>query len=139
MRIAGFIAEGLRDERIIHETFPSKELDDYWATRPHYEEDAGYGASGSKSSQEKNQGWEEWQKLEGNKGADEPPPPPYTLEAEEPQAPAVPTSSRPAEAAPSTMGPSTSTGPPTSMGPPGMEMMPKASYSFGITPYFWPF
>ena len=38
MRICGFAAEGLRSERLIHETFPVKELQDYWSSRPKYEE-----------------------------------------------------------------------------------------------------
>ncbi|KIP03504.1 hypothetical protein PHLGIDRAFT_94670, partial [Phlebiopsis gigantea 11061_1 CR5-6] len=86
MRISGFIAEGLRGDRIIHETFPSKELDDYWSTRPRYEEKDEAGVSGK----EKSQSWEEWQKMEGEKGQDEPPPPPYTLEGDEPQSQQAP-------------------------------------------------
>ncbi|KAJ7461378.1 hypothetical protein B0H11DRAFT_1872096 [Mycena galericulata] len=39
MRIAGFAAEGLRSERRIFDSFPSKELQDYWAGRPKYEEE----------------------------------------------------------------------------------------------------
>ena len=94
MRIAGFIAEGLRGDRIVHETFPSKELEDYWSTRPRYEDTPDPYASGKK-----NQSWEDWQKLAGEKGAaDEPPPPPYSLEAGEPSIP-------PAEAGPSGSGP----------------------------------
>ncbi|KAF7367697.1 hypothetical protein MSAN_00833500 [Mycena sanguinolenta] len=52
MRIAGFAAEGLRSERRIHDSFPSKELQDYWGTRPRYEDEAepGHGASASGSS-----------------------------------------------------------------------------------------
>ena len=38
MRICGFAVEGLRGERLILETFPSKELQDYWSSRPKYEE-----------------------------------------------------------------------------------------------------
>ena len=74
MRICGFAVEGLRGERLILGTFPSKELDDYWSTRPRYEESQ--EASGSGSGKEKNQSWEEWQKWESEKGQDEPPPPP---------------------------------------------------------------
>ncbi|KAK7064967.1 hypothetical protein R3P38DRAFT_2491582, partial [Favolaschia claudopus] len=57
MRIAGFAAEGLRSERRIHDTFPSKELQDFWSTRPKYEDEStstsssfGAGASSSSSS-----------------------------------------------------------------------------------------
>ncbi len=39
MRFVALLPKGLRSERLIHETFPVKELDDYWSTRPKYEED----------------------------------------------------------------------------------------------------
>lgn len=99
MRICGFGAEGLRNERMIHETFPNKELQDYWSSRPRYEEGLaashssssgfaggsgnGHGADKGKEKEEKQESWEEWQKKEEEKEkekADEPPPPPYTLE-----------------------------------------------------------
>ncbi|KAJ3564716.1 hypothetical protein NP233_g8116 [Leucocoprinus birnbaumii] len=38
MRICGFAAEVLHDERRLFETFPSKELQDYWSSRPKYED-----------------------------------------------------------------------------------------------------
>ncbi|EPS99637.1 hypothetical protein FOMPIDRAFT_1163840 [Fomitopsis schrenkii] len=38
MRICGFAAESLRGERTVHEPFPQKELQDYWSTRPRYED-----------------------------------------------------------------------------------------------------
>ncbi|KAF7297924.1 hypothetical protein HMN09_01013200 [Mycena chlorophos] len=50
MRIAGFAAEGLRSERRVHDTFPNKELQDYWGTRPRYEEDAPAPAAAASSS-----------------------------------------------------------------------------------------
>ncbi|KAJ6509668.1 hypothetical protein DFH09DRAFT_1374678 [Mycena vulgaris] len=50
MRIAGFAAEGLRSERRVHDSFPSKELQDYWSTRPRYENPAASSAAGSSSS-----------------------------------------------------------------------------------------
>ncbi|KAJ6569215.1 hypothetical protein B0H19DRAFT_1256870 [Mycena capillaripes] len=50
MRIAGFAAEGLRSERRIHDTFPSKELQDYWGSRPRYEDEASLSAGSSSSS-----------------------------------------------------------------------------------------
>ncbi|KAJ7038682.1 hypothetical protein C8F04DRAFT_997603, partial [Mycena alexandri] len=49
MRVAGFAAEGLRSERRIHDSFPSKELQDYWSSRPRYEEE-GAGSVGAGSS-----------------------------------------------------------------------------------------
>lgn len=104
LRICGFAVEGLRSERMIHETFPNKELQDYWSSRPRYEEGAvssgssssashGYGVGVEKEieKEEKQESWEEWQKKEEEKEkekADEPPPPPYSLEAELAEAPA---------------------------------------------------
>ncbi|KAL1710670.1 hypothetical protein EV121DRAFT_251500 [Schizophyllum commune] len=99
MRIAGFAAEALRSERMVHDSFPVKELQDYWAGRPKYESQAkrsetmdmieGAGASGSGSGfggggggSGGGQSYEEW--LAANKEIkDEAPPPPYTLEAED--------------------------------------------------------
>lgn len=81
MRISGFAAEGLRNQRQIHETFPLKELQDYWSSRPKYEEqfqpdpsrDADYSGGNS-------QPFEEW--IASQKAAnEEAPPPPYSLEA----------------------------------------------------------
>ncbi|KAG1814022.1 uncharacterized protein BJ212DRAFT_1514974 [Suillus subaureus] len=57
MRVTGFATESLRSDPMIHETFPVKELQDYWATRSRYEE---RGAA-----------------------VDEAPPPPYRLEDEQ--------------------------------------------------------
>nr|VWP01827.1 Alcohol dehydrogenase [Ganoderma boninense] len=97
MRICGFAVEGLRGERLVLDTFPSKELQDYWSSRPHYEDEAGsssvVGGSGSGSgSAEKEEGqtWEEWSKMmQSKENGDEPPPPPYSLEADEPQSQAA--------------------------------------------------
>ncbi|KAJ7622871.1 hypothetical protein B0H17DRAFT_1219148 [Mycena rosella] len=50
MRIAGFAAEGLRSERRIHDSFPSKELQDYWGARPRYEDAAAPSSSSSGSA-----------------------------------------------------------------------------------------
>ena len=50
MRISCFAGELLRGERQLDERFPNKELMDYWAGRPKYEERAGVVASGSGSS-----------------------------------------------------------------------------------------
>ncbi|KAJ3849756.1 hypothetical protein EV368DRAFT_75524 [Lentinula lateritia] len=84
MRICGFAAEGLRSERMIHETFPSKELQDYWATRPRFEEidiKSGDFVSGSAGELDGGQSYQSW--LAAQKDSkDEAPPPPYSLEAE---------------------------------------------------------
>ncbi|KAI0757455.1 hypothetical protein C8Q80DRAFT_1090899 [Daedaleopsis nitida] len=101
MRICGFAAEGLRGERLILGTFPSKELQDYWSTRPRYEDESGpsVGSSGSGSGKEKGESWEEWDKLvQSKENGDEPPPPPYSLEVEEAQP--EPASSRPSSGPP---------------------------------------
>ncbi len=88
-------AEGLRSERWIHESFPLKELTDYWSTRPKYEEIGysetsvtGFSASGSASgsTDEGGQSYQEWLAAQ-NDDKDEPPPPPYTLTTEEGVAP----------------------------------------------------
>lgn len=50
MRICGFAAEVLRGERRLFETFPSKELHDYWASRPKYEDGGIAGPSAGSSS-----------------------------------------------------------------------------------------
>ncbi|OBZ78726.1 hypothetical protein A0H81_00270 [Grifola frondosa] len=95
MRICGFAAEGLRGERIIHETFPSKELQDYWSTRPRYEDKVvDQIASGSDSN--KGQSFADWEKSDKHKDEkDELPPPPYSLEVQELEPPAVPFERRP--------------------------------------------
>ncbi|CAL1696791.1 unnamed protein product [Somion occarium] len=88
----------LHGERLIHETFPSKELQDYWSSRPKYEDktDEPGCSSGSGSNKEKGESWEEWEKIEKLKEvSDEPPPPPYTLEADETRAPTPGPSTRP--------------------------------------------
>ncbi|KAJ7474213.1 hypothetical protein FB451DRAFT_1133590 [Mycena latifolia] len=109
MRIAGFAAEGLRSERRIHDSFPSKELQDYWSTRPRYEDAAAAsssasagsaGASGSGSAsaggakaetdaerEAKAQfdAWSEEQRRKEAEGEDAPPPA-YSLEDEGPGA-----------------------------------------------------
>lgn len=94
MRICGFAGESLRGERILHDTFPSKELEDYWSTRPRYEDNEAQ-AGPSMSSEGKSSGYAEWSKaLEGHEGDVDVPPPPYTLEMEnpatEPVTPAAP-------------------------------------------------
>ncbi|KAF7978939.1 hypothetical protein HWV62_44153 [Athelia sp. TMB] len=106
MRICGFAAEGLRSERLIHETFPSKELQDYWSTRPHYEPDAASsqaqgsssqsgGTSGKEESSEAEKKYQDWLKTQGDE-KDELPPPAYSLEATSPPASAPPAQVQPA-------------------------------------------
>ncbi|KAK7468293.1 hypothetical protein VKT23_002807 [Stygiomarasmius scandens] len=87
MRICGFASEGLKGERLIHETFPSKELQDFWATRPKYEQH-GYkpDASGCEAeSGGSGQSYQEWLSGQGE-AKDELPPPPYSLEDKTPAA-----------------------------------------------------
>ncbi|KAJ8088811.1 hypothetical protein PM082_014057 [Marasmius tenuissimus] len=80
MKICGFAGEGLRSERMIHETFPSKELQDYWSSRPKYEEERATEEDQAEGSGR--QAYEQW--LDAQKESkDEAPPPPYSLEAEE--------------------------------------------------------
>lgn len=75
MRICGFVAESLRGERIVHDSFPQKELQDYWSTRPRYEdkrEDPFPSGSGANSHPSF--------RLETSEAIDLlPPPPPYSL------------------------------------------------------------
>ncbi|KAJ7223466.1 hypothetical protein GGX14DRAFT_658206 [Mycena pura] len=108
MRVAGFAAEGLRGERRIHDAFPSKELQDYWGTRPRYEPDAtaaaasgaarqasvaGASSAGADAGAEAEAGqrareakaqYEAWAEEQRRKEAEgeEAPPPAYSLEAE---------------------------------------------------------
>ncbi|KAL5495884.1 hypothetical protein ACEPAI_1348 [Sanghuangporus weigelae] len=99
MRIAGFAGEMIRGEKEVHETFPVKDLQDYWSSRPKYEpapsgpssaEPSGSGiASGSGSGNENvGQTFDEWCAQE-KEGVDDLPPPPYTLEADSSSAPTV--------------------------------------------------
>ncbi|THV01292.1 hypothetical protein K435DRAFT_750477 [Dendrothele bispora CBS 962.96] len=92
MRICGFASEGLKSERLIHETFPSKELQDFWANRPKYEQHVpntgGSGCEGQNTgdgSGSGGQSYQEWLTGQGE-SKDELPPPPYSLEDEAPQA-----------------------------------------------------
>lgn len=109
MRICGFAAEGLRSERRIHDSFPSKELQDYWATRPKYEDldvksgdfvsGAGSSSGSGRSGSGEGQSYQDWLEAQKEK-EDGPPPPPYTLEAEEEPATAPPTQNQSQQAAP---------------------------------------
>ena len=88
MRISGMAAEILHGDRRVLETFPHKELQDYWGTRPRYE---GGTSGGYKSADSKP---EEATKhiLAAEENSNEPPPPPYTLEAgNEPEKSPTPT------------------------------------------------
>ncbi|OJT09971.1 hypothetical protein TRAPUB_13552 [Trametes pubescens] len=127
MRICGFAAEGLRGERMIHDTFPSKELQDYWSTRPRYEETPAASAAGPSGSGDKGETWEEWEKLAAaaKQDSDEPPPPPYSLEVDEAQPVAPPASTSgpppvPLERRPTLPSASQSQGPP----PPPLSTRP---------------
>ncbi|KAJ2912412.1 hypothetical protein MD484_g8005, partial [Candolleomyces efflorescens] len=122
MRICGFAAEGLRSERRIFDSFPSKELQDYWGTRPKYEivpvrstglgghnvagpSSAGPSGAGSSSGAggDGGQSYEDWLASQQTNQSEEAPPPPYSLEAEE-AAPAT-------QATPATVPPSVSAAP----------------------------
>ncbi|KLO08176.1 hypothetical protein SCHPADRAFT_944668 [Schizopora paradoxa] len=92
MRISGFAVELLRGERMLHETFPVKELQDYWSSRPKYEVEAssqaeasGSSAGPSVHSEGVSESFDEWIEKEKEE-KDEAPPPPYTLEASEMEA-----------------------------------------------------
>ncbi|KAI6153059.1 hypothetical protein BKA82DRAFT_4085541 [Pisolithus tinctorius] len=74
MRIAGFAAEGFHGDRVLMETFPVKELQDYWSTRPHYE-DLGV----QMHTLEAGQAYHKWKGAETS-GAIEDAPPPYSIE-----------------------------------------------------------
>ena len=82
MRIAGFTAEALRGERMLHETFPIKELQDYWATRPKYEEDRIQDEQ-EEQSRRSQMAYQNWVTHQGGATTDEIPPPPYSLEEEQ--------------------------------------------------------
>ncbi|KAF8337690.1 hypothetical protein F5887DRAFT_1063051 [Amanita rubescens] len=88
MRICGLAAEVLRSERLIHESFPIKELQDYWATRPKFEEcnkgDVDNVPSGLGDGSGVARSYQDWLASQ-NDGKDELPPPPYTLVEEESQ------------------------------------------------------
>jgi hypothetical protein len=111
MRVCGFAAEGLRSERRIHETFPSKELQDYWASRPKYEDvdhKSGDFVSGSSKGTEEGasasgagdgQSYQDWLAAQKSEDKEEPPPPPYSLEADE-ASETQPRAATPAQAAP---------------------------------------
>ncbi|KAG2101804.1 uncharacterized protein F5147DRAFT_708076 [Suillus discolor] len=71
MRITGFAAESLRGDRMIHETFPVKELQDYWATRPRYEDKTAHEEEAERWK-EAQRAYHDWATKEGS-AADEQP------------------------------------------------------------------
>jgi len=81
MRIAGFAAESLRGERMLHETFPVKELQDYWATRPRYEETTP-PVEEAEQWNEAQRAYHDWATQAECAVVNEAPPPPYVLEDE---------------------------------------------------------
>ncbi|KAJ7088363.1 hypothetical protein B0H15DRAFT_981954 [Mycena belliarum] len=123
MRIAGFAAEGLRSERRIHDSFPSKELQDYWSSRPRYEDStssASASASASSSSaaagaasggsekvetdaeREARAQFDAWTEEQRRKEAENEdlPPPAYSLEDEGPEVVPEPVQQQPIVAQP---------------------------------------
>ncbi|KAG1768814.1 hypothetical protein EDD22DRAFT_949266 [Suillus occidentalis] len=81
MRIVGFAAESLRGERMLHETFPVKELQDYWATRPRYEETTPPDEEAEQWN-EAQRAYHDWATQAEAAVVNEAPPPPYVLEDE---------------------------------------------------------
>ncbi|KAG1852334.1 hypothetical protein C8R48DRAFT_724481 [Suillus tomentosus] len=80
MRIAGFAAESLRGDHMLHESFPVKELQDYWATRPRYEETTP-AKEETEQLNEAQRAYHDWAAQEERAVVDEAPPP-YMLEDE---------------------------------------------------------
>ncbi|TFL06673.1 hypothetical protein BDV98DRAFT_498951 [Pterulicium gracile] len=76
IRVCGYAAEGMRGERRIFESFPSKELQDFWGARPKYIQEEPSAQALSSSSA----GFTQWAASQPE-NADEPPPPPYSLES----------------------------------------------------------
>lgn len=75
MRIAGYAAEGFHGERVLMETFPVKELQDYWSSRPHYV-DNNAKEQDNKHIEVAGQAYKEWEEVEAGGDA----PPPYSIE-----------------------------------------------------------
>lgn len=75
MRIAGYAAEGLHGERVLMETFPVKELQDYWSSRPHYEDNSTKDQD-DRHIEVSGQAYKEWEEVEAGGDA----PPPYSIE-----------------------------------------------------------
>ena len=77
------VAEILRGDRRLLETFPHKELQDYWGSRPRYE-DGTSGGHGPANSKLGASGSGLQRTLTAEEDPNEPPPPPYTLEEKSP-------------------------------------------------------
>ena len=85
MRIMGFAAEGFHGQRTLLDTFPVKELQDYWSTRPR---DGDGGQKKEVDVEGVTRAFRAWEVSEGNVGALSDAPPPYSLEdAPSPQEP----------------------------------------------------
>ena len=131
MWICGFAAKALWGEWRVYDSFPSKELQDYWSTRPKYEDvdpesgdfvsgsSSRAGSSGDGDGGSSSQSYQEWL-AQQKESKEEPPPLLYSLEEDEATAaPAQPTtttalsSSASAAAAPTEgSGPATCSEPP---------------------------
>ncbi|KAK2459789.1 hypothetical protein APHAL10511_008221 [Amanita phalloides] len=132
MRICGLAAEVLRSERLIHESFPVKELQDYWSSRPRFEEclKEDNDQLSSTSSMPGNsshepiiaQSYQDWLTSQKD-GNEEAPPPPYTLVEEGDQA-----SDRPATTATlNLLSPASASSQVTSLPPPTVPASPASS------------
>ena len=75
MRIVGYAAEGFHGERVLMETFPVKELQDYWSSRPYYV-DNNAKEQDDKHIEVAGQAYKEWEEVEAGGDA----PPPYSIE-----------------------------------------------------------
>lgn len=80
MRIAGFAAESLHGDHMLHESFPVKELQDYWATRPRYEETTP-AKEETEQLNEAQRAYHDWA-AQGEGAVVDEAPPPYMLEDE---------------------------------------------------------
>ncbi|KAG6328895.1 hypothetical protein ID866_10194 [Astraeus odoratus] len=78
MRVTGLAAEGFHGERVLMETFPVKELQNYWSTRPHLEEGDRNGQI-NRGTEETGRDYKDWGDA-GASGATDDAPPPYSLE-----------------------------------------------------------
>jgi hypothetical protein len=85
MRVCDFAGEGLRSERAVHDSFPSKELQDYWSTHPKFEpEEDTEALKAEAAKREADARYNEWLTSQNpNPGEGGEAPPPYSLEAEE--------------------------------------------------------
>ncbi|KAI9436136.1 hypothetical protein BJY52DRAFT_1329542 [Lactarius psammicola] len=114
MRIAGYGSELVKGEQHLEDRFPEKELRDWEYSHPKTEirpslepmlaGGSGINGGASSSTGGEGQSYEDWLKTEGQgKDKEEAPPPPYSLEAEEPtsvqsvaaQGPPAPITTRP--------------------------------------------